>query len=71
MSVDMRAYDDIVDKALDVSRKHNEDERTEEEVQSLLGRMDVTLEDDALRAVVRYVNLSNSRHADSMRNLGF
>ena len=70
MTVDMRAYDKIVDKAVDEFGTHNEDERTEGELKALLSRMGEEVADDALKALGRYVNLSHHRHADSMRNLG-
>ena len=70
MAVDMRAYDGIVDEALDASGAHNEDGRTEGELKDLLARMGEEVADDTLKALGRYVNLSHSRHADSMRNLG-
>ena len=65
MAVDMRTYDDIVGKSLDVSLKYMEDERTEAELRDLLGRFRVEVEEDALRALMRYVRFSQSRRVDS------
>ena len=55
----------IVDKALDVSRKYMEHEREEEELRDLLKRLGVPVEEDALRAINRYVGLCESRRSDS------
>jgi hypothetical protein len=65
MAVDMRVYDNIVEQALDVSKTHMEDERTLAELQVLFGRLRVEMEEDALRALMRYVRLSQSRRVDS------
>ena len=55
----------IVDKALDVSRDYMEHERNEGELRDLLKRLRVSMDEDAFRALNRYVGLCESRRSDS------
>lgn len=65
MAVDMRVYDDIVSRALDMSATHMEDERTESELSELLKRLEVEMDEPKLKALGRYVRFSQSRRVDS------
>ena len=65
MAVDMREYDDLVSQALDMSATHREHERTENELRDLLKRLKVDIDEPALKALGRYVSLSQSRRVDS------